>query len=624
MKAVYIWLVLIVVINVLAFGGESRLKIEPQFPKRGETIKLTYDKSRGELKDVQNIAITAYMFGKDLLKAKDVKVSHQSGKIKAEILVDENVNGIVFKIYDGDELLDNNDGNGFFTLVYSKDNKPIAGAYAGLAEANSDWGEYFAGMKRDPILANTLFDKEFENYPESKIKYFNSYITIQMGIDRTKAQELALAQLEIIASKENISLEELTILQSWYSRFRKQDEAKKYGDRLAAEYPKGDYSQMLRAQAFNTEKDTIKKIELFEAFYNDFPESKLLGRMYDIMSDIYLSKGIESVKKFFEQYPRGETRRFYNKHALKFASDVENTDLAEKFALAAIKLAHSEIENPTETKPDYITDKEWAKGRETNLASAYDTYASILIKSGKDSEALNYLEKGVKLSESKNVEINSRYIKTLNSLKKDFYKIAEEFIKSGSANDEIKELFRTEYLKKNDNEDEFNSYLSMLEKPLKDKIKSKLLKELISEPAPDFTLLNLSGEEIQLSKLKGKTIVIDFWATWCNPCLVSFPGMQKAVTKLQDDTDIAFLFLNTWENVADKKTHVTQFIEKNKYSFHVLMDEQNEVVAKYKVEGIPTKFVIDKDGNIRFKSVGFSGNTEKMVEELLMMIEIVK
>jgi len=623
-KTVNIWLLIIVLISVLTFGGESRLKIEPQFPKRGETLKLTYDKSTGELKDVQNIAITAYMFGKDLLKAKDVEVSHQSGKIKAEILVDENVNGIVFKIYDGDELLDNNEGKGFYTLVYSKDNKPIVGAYAGLAEAHSDWGEYFAGMKRDPVLANTLFDKEFENYPESKINYFNSYITIQMGIDRTKAQELALAQLEIIASKENLSLEELTILQSWYSRFRKQEEAKKYGDKLITDYPKGDYSQMLRAQAFNTEKDTVKKIELFEAFYNDFPESKLLGRMYDIMSDIYLSKGIESAKKFFEQYPKAETRRFYNKHALKFSSDKENIELAEQFALAAIKLAQSEIENPTETKPDYITNREWAKGRETNLASSYDTYASILIKSGKESEALNYLEKGVKLSESKNVEINSRYIKTLNSLKKDFYKIAEEFIKSGSANDEIKEFFRTEYLKKNDNENEFNSYLSMLEKPLKDKIKSKLLKELISEPAPDFTLLNLSGEEIQLSKLKGKTIVVDFWATWCNPCLVSFPGMQKTVTKLQDDTDITFLFLNTWENVADKKTHVTQFIEKNKYTFNVLMDEQNEVVAKYKVEGIPTKFVIDKDANIRFKSVGFAGNTEKMVEELLMMIEMVK
>ncbi|MDP3831882.1 MAG: TlpA disulfide reductase family protein, partial [Ignavibacteriaceae bacterium] len=191
-------------------------------------------------------------------------------------------------------------------------------------------------------------------------------------------------------------------------------------------------------------------------------------------------------------------------------------------------------------------------------------------------------------------------------------------------NDEIKEILKEEFVKKNGDEKDFLVYLNKLEEPFKTKIRTSLQKELISLPAPDFTLLNLNGAEIDLTSLKGKTIVIDFWATWCGPCLVSFPGLQKAVNKFKDDESVQFLFVNTWENVTEKKTNATQFIEKNNYTFNVLMDEQNEVVAKFKVEGIPTKFVIDKEGNIRFKSVGFGGNTEKMVEELTMMIEMIK
>ena len=61
---------------------------------------------------------------------------------------------------------------------------------------------------------------------------------------------------------------------------------------------------------------------------------------------------------------------------------------------------------------------------------------------------------------------------------------------------------------------------------------------------------------------------------------------------------------------------------KNKYPFHVLMDDNDKVVADFKVNGIPTKFIIDKTGNIRFKSVGFGGNDDALVDEVSMMVEM--
>ena len=106
--------------------------------------------------------------------------------------------------------------------------------------------------------------------------------------------------------------------------------------------------------------------------------------------------------------------------------------------------------------------------------------------------------------------------------------------------------------------------------------------------------------------------------------------MQKAVVAHKDNPNVEFLFIDTWERQAPdvRMKEVTEFIADNEYDFHVLMDEKVEdsndfeVVDSYGVSGIPTKFVVGPDGRIKFKSVGWNGNTDKLAEELAIMIQL--
>jgi peroxiredoxin len=100
--------------------------------------------------------------------------------------------------------------------------------------------------------------------------------------------------------------------------------------------------------------------------------------------------------------------------------------------------------------------------------------------------------------------------------------------------------------------------------------------------------------------------------------------MQIAVDKYLNDKDVAFVFVDTWEKAEDKNKNAQEFITGKKYTFNVLMDNDDKVVSTFGVSGIPTKFVIDRQGKIRFKAVGFEGSAEGLAEELGSMIELAR
>jgi peroxiredoxin len=206
--------------------------------------------------------------------------------------------------------------------------------------------------------------------------------------------------------------------------------------------------------------------------------------------------------------------------------------------------------------------------------------------------------------------------------------VAENTVKAGKGTEAMKELLKKEYVKAKGSESGYDQYIASLESSAKDKARTELAKTMINQPAPAFALKDLDGKTIALADLKGKIVIVDFWATWCGPCKASFPGMQMAVNKYKDDPNVKFLFVDTWENGDNYVPGVKQFIADNKYTFHVLVDEkgddgrQSKVVSNFKVTGIPTKFIIDKNGNIRFMYVGYSGTPEKLVEEVTDMIDM--
>ena len=132
-------------------------------------------------------------------------------------------------------------------------------------------------------------------------------------------------------------------------------------------------------------------------------------------------------------------------------------------------------------------------------------------------------------------------------------------------------------------------------------------------PAPDFAAVAPDGSLVHLSDYKGKTVVLDFWATWCGPCQMSMPHLEKVYQQVKDK-NVAVLGVCVW----DKKPEYDKWVaaKKGTYNFPTAFDpaaqEQDSIASKlYHVSGIPTQYVIDKDGKIAASTVGYDeGGTE--------------
>jgi len=120
----------------------------------------------------------------------------------------------------------------------------------------------------------------------------------------------------------------------------------------------------------------------------------------------------------------------------------------------------------------------------------------------------------------------------------------------------------------------------------------------IENLAPDFILQNLNGDNVQLSSFRGKSVVINFWATWCPPCREEFPEFEKVFVKNKKYLEILGV------NLQEDKKDINKFLEEIPVSFTLLLDPNKDVKELYNVFIQPVTYFIDEEGKIVDKKFG--------------------
>ena len=140
----------------------------------------------------------------------------------------------------------------------------------------------------------------------------------------------------------------------------------------------------------------------------------------------------------------------------------------------------------------------------------------------------------------------------------------------------------------------------------------------VGDDVPEFVVEMFDGQKINIKDLKGKIVLINFWATWCPPCQEELKRVQKEILDRFKGKDFVFLAISREES----KEQVKKFRERNGYTFPMGLDPERKIYSKFATATIPRNFIIDKKGKIVEIEVGYTKEAfAKMIEKLERLLK---
>lgn len=609
--------------------GTSRLTTSPAVAHPGQTINITYNPADTKLEKQTDIKGVVYLFNKKrAFYATDLNLTKDAGVWKGQLAIPDTIVLAGIKL-SADKATDNNDNKGYIIPVMNAANKPVEGEQMAEGFLYQAAGSLI-GLKTNGKEAQLHYDNEFAAYPQSLNSMHNMYYAL-LNANKETAKAAAEKKVILSAFKNPTATEnDLSLLaNAFYSADKPLYDS--LSKAMLTRFPKGNMAIAQAATPIYKETDPDKKVALYNTLNANYTLSKAFNdNMFTGIATAYAAKkDYANFNKYIDMVQdKRNLAATFNSIAWPLAEKGEDLDFAAGVSKRSLDIVESYktnppayfIQYPASQKADLIT---------SNYQMYADTYALILFKQGNKAEALKYQEMAI--GKTSSPDVNERYVTYLvaNGKSKEAMQKAEEFVKAGKSTAKMKDELKAAYLKEKGSDAGYTAYLGNLEAIAYAKAKAEVMEQMINLKAQGFSLKDTKGNEISLASMKGKVVIVDFWATWCGPCKASFPAMQKMVTKYKDNPNVQFVFVDTWETDPKKEELVTKFIADNKYDFHVLYDTETkgekgkyDVVSQYGVDGIPTKFVLDKNGNVRFKSVGWAGSDDALINELSIMIDI--
>ena len=589
----------------------------------GEENTIVYEPT-----DVVNIPTEAQAKYAYIRGYKNSPLIKKGNKYEFSIKVPDSVTSIVVSFFDKKGIIIDNNFDKGFTLTLNNKN-PLQSEFDKIILRQNE-GAYLFKLNNSNKELVTEYENIFKKSPKLKDNSANLhyYLRALSEVDAEKAKSVSkdlAKKFELKHSEENL----IAASNLYKYNLKDSDKADALSKVILQRYPNGQLAKSKLVQKFYKEaNDPTNKadqkilLKYIEDYKNNYAKDAYTNQMADQMNGIIFKRVIETknwnkIHEFMKRFDNNfYAAQEFNGAAWKFA-DGDNIsspgidlEFAEKLAVKSLEILDEKLN----------TLDKYQQKSDFNQTFIYytDALGLVLYKQKKYAEAFNEQSKIIDspLIDDSNRE---RYMLYAQKTKGDqFVKIyLDNLLKEKNISDSLFTTLSEIYKSQNLPTTEIQKLRDDNNKIATKKSREDLLKYYSGDlKAKDFELTTLKGDKIKLSDLKGKIVVLDFWATWCGPCREALPHMQELVKKY-DESEVIFLFVNTMETKKPEeiKKNVAKFMTDNKYDLNVLFDYNDDVSKKYLVNGIPTEIIIDKEGNLLSRSLGYDGNLEALINE---------
>jgi thiol-disulfide isomerase/thioredoxin len=666
-------------VSTVCAQNES-LKFFPEKPRPGDQVQIVYTTPSNVFLETDTIQCTAYKWGvyEDEMmisrginyKTANILLVKQGNSFTAKIPTEKSTRGLSF-IFATSDLevkvtpqkahvvsgrLDTNDGLGYFISFY--DSKGDELDFTNYFHAKSLTSFYYATSFGNNKLARKFLFRELELYPANYAAVVFELLHDYTSDEKTEFEENVKLQIGRLFAKGSFTEFDYRLLNRLFY-YIKLPETGEYFQNLGEGLYKEKDGYYNLFQKFENESDFATKYNFYQQLKERFAKidySNKLNFIFDPAAPGFIPFNLLQYILSKGDFPS------YTAYCEKFGYTKQTAVMYPSLAINELKIIRDSLKNEilyetriqeylnfineqylaaisnryTATASDeYITDKDKKGNMQFLLAELNLLLADLNMARKEDKKAFQYIKAAKDIIpamsrpyyEAPRVYDEYCLLAEKNIPPSEVMKEIEQILAKGIWTDYMITVLKTAYSKEKGSDAGFDDYVNSLKKTNMEEAKRKVIATQVNIPAPDFNLVDLDGNTVSLSSLKGKIVVLDFWATWCGPCKASFPGMKKLQEHCNRKGDVKLLFVDTFEKFKTPEENyaaVKKILTQNDYPFQVLFDTKSKVSEDYKVSSIPTKIVIDKNGYIRYEMFGSGPNEGKLIDEMEIMIESIK
>ncbi|WP_442590711.1 TlpA family protein disulfide reductase [Pedobacter sp. AW31-3R] len=600
--------------------GQS-LSVVPEKIKRGDTVRITYNPVAADAKIPATATYVTIVFSYSTFYDLPWKMPmvKEGNSWTASFVAGRFATFASFYLQSGEQIQQPAAGEQYNLRVFDGINR-VKGSL--LHESYS----LSAQMPKTPNLQEAklaLINQELKNNPdhyEAKVAQLHTkMIMAKSPAEKLKFREQAR---KVIAAKleENPTLPgNVNLVTMGYLMIGEKSRVDSVRKVIMKRFPDADISKDLKASLIAKEKDTVQKVAQLE---------KMLGN-----SDAHGEEGSENIHRMlFDHYAfvKDTTKALYHASKLNTKNNPYTPqaykDIAAKLTenkiapAAAIAYAERSLAVVDQWPvgiiryfpefgyiPSYVPDST----RKNAIVEARSTLLSLkalnYIQLHQPDSALFFANEAIKVAEGREGLMNSAQVLTRLGKNEEAFATLWKLLMKNPTDSAILAMSKHIFMKYNSSETDFLSKVATLEALEIAQLTEKTKALMMHKPGPELSgLVDLDGKQVTAAMMKGKIVILDFWATWCVPCMQEMPYFHKVFEKYRNHKEVMFMVVNSGANntIDDARRWLKQ---NPQYQFPVYFNNDKNIGEKVGFTLIPTIAVIDQKGLLQFRTIGFEG-----------------